>query len=227
MNVPRDMRGLRCVSQNVMGARQRRWFRPQGIAIPDEHMPPLEGTAEFDREVDDYYTLRLNQSFWAKQLHGKFLTEPQREELRARVAERQKHFSDVRQLVIEEQEPEASKRAALLLTKQFSEPAPPGAKLTQGDRFVSTFGPSKDQAGTVLGYRDGMLWYQLDIQNHPLPVHPSAAKHFAFIGNCGGDGELPDVPEASDVVSGAPVAFPKSSRPSASSDDSDVLPAMV
>eukprot|EP01061_Rhynchopus_euleeides_P026718 TRINITY_DN43528_c0_g1_i1.p1 TRINITY_DN43528_c0_g1~~TRINITY_DN43528_c0_g1_i1.p1 ORF type:complete len:439 (+),score=128.51 TRINITY_DN43528_c0_g1_i1:75-1319(+) len=203
---------------------QRRGFRPQGIAIPEEHMPPLEGTPQFDTEVNDYYNLRLQQSFWKKDLHSKFLSQEEKEELRRRVAERQARFSRIRRVMVENNEEDAAGKAVKLLTKQYSEQPPEDAPFKQGDRILPLSGPMKDCPATVLGYRDGLVWYQYDHYTHPLPVHPAATRHWAQIGSISPEGELPEGVEevVAQEAAGEPVSYPKSKKQEAVEEE--VLP---
>eukprot|EP01064_Diplonema_japonicum_P005719 TRINITY_DN13797_c0_g2_i2.p1 TRINITY_DN13797_c0_g2~~TRINITY_DN13797_c0_g2_i2.p1 ORF type:complete len:447 (+),score=146.41 TRINITY_DN13797_c0_g2_i2:47-1387(+) len=213
------------VRKSVVQA-QRRYFRPQGIAIPDEHMPPLEGTQQFDDEVNDYYSLKLNQSFWTKQLHARFMSEDTREAVRKRTHGKQARFDSIKLFTVHEseQQGDVTKKAATLLTKRFNEPAPPKAIFKQGDRILPASGPMKHQPATVLGYRDSLLWLQYDVHDHPLPLHPSAfVKGWSLLSRVDITGDLPDVSDAHvTLTAGAPVAMRKSK---ASADDEDLKEA--
>ena len=143
----------------------------------------MEGTPQFDQEVNDYYQLRLAESFWKKELHGKFLSGEEREALRARVAERQKRYGTIR-IDVATTDTEGAERGARLLTKQYSDPKPSNAKYSSGQRIIATAGPMKHCLATVLGYRDGLMWYQYDHHDSPLPTHPTAVKGWAYMGEC-------------------------------------------
>ena len=190
---------------------QRRHFRPQGIAIPDEQVPPLEGTPDFDREVNDFYNLKLSQSFWRKELQGKFLPSEERENLRKRVVEKQKHFNYIRECAIQQDEETLSQEASKLLTKQYNEDPPSGCEFLKGSRVVPLSGIMKMQVATVLGFRSGLLWHQFDGYTNPIPIHPSNTTNWSLLGNCLPSSELPEGLEAAVVAENiaAPVSMPR------------------
>eukprot|EP00659_Diplonema_papillatum_P020191 gene20191-31049_t len=202
---------------------QRRSFRPQGMAIPDEHLPPMEGQPEFDREVNDYYTLRLNKSFWSKDLRARFLPVEEREKVRERVAARQLRFSAVRRATVVNQEPSLKDKAAALITKQYGDMPAAHAEFKKGDRIVPLAGPMKDQVATVLGFRDHLMWHQFDGHPAPVPIHPSAVKGWILVGTCLPEGDLPDAPTeaAAGLTAGTPVIMPKSKQSNNDDDESE------
>eukprot|EP00756_Hemistasia_phaeocysticola_P051912 Hpha_TRINITY_DN27090_c0_g1::TRINITY_DN27090_c0_g1_i1::g.33301::m.33301 len=155
---------------------QRRHFRPQGIAIPPTEMPPLEGEAEFDREVNDYYRLRLNQRFWSKDLAGRFQGSAEQDERRERVYARQLRLGTVMSHAAVANEEGARARAYEAIGgKEWEKSEEYGAvpeewSFSKGDRVYAHNGPMRHGVATVLGMKDGLLWYQYDSEGVPMPT---------------------------------------------------------
>eukprot|EP01062_Namystynia_karyoxenos_P068972 TRINITY_DN6411_c0_g1_i5.p2 TRINITY_DN6411_c0_g1~~TRINITY_DN6411_c0_g1_i5.p2 ORF type:complete len:475 (+),score=141.37 TRINITY_DN6411_c0_g1_i5:194-1618(+) len=176
---------------------QQRGFRPQGLAIPPQHMPPLEGDAAFDREVNDYYRLRLNKRFWAKDLAGRYLPPEEKERRRASVYARQMRLDGVMQWSAMRRD-DAARQNGYAAERQLCGGArwedadewrgdcrSRGWVFEKGDRVLATSGPMRNAVATVLGERDGLLWYCYDTEGVPMPTANVRWEHgWRKLGNC-------------------------------------------